>query len=137
MKKLFLSYSGVLDSITHGYVSHADLASGIYMFQCVRAHAIAPRDRSEYMRREWKRRGIASAHAILRPNLLKAEKEGRVCWLRKDNGDYRPVREEFNHILARCNLPLIKFGPYEAIPVHIPTTELIILRNNIPLEIIS
>lgn len=93
MKKLFLSYSALLKSVSNGSVTQADLDSGLYYFGCCREQVFAP------WTEDAPKRIMAAA--------LKAEAEGRIIWRTRFGGNtYQQLGE-----LLLCN-------GYDAVATH-------------------
>lgn len=132
MRKIFLSFNSLLNLINMGAISHADMAHGFYMFGCSRALAMdpAPRDREE--KRDWLKHG-KQAYEMMLPHLLKAEKEGRVIWMSKKDGQFRVVNKDFNEMLKKHKMPEVVFPPGVCIPLHYPTTEKLLVDLGVQL----
>lgn len=122
MRKLFLSFNSLLNLINMGAISHADMAHGFYMFGCSRDVVMDPAPREASELKEWRHHG-KQAYGMMLPHLLKAEKDGRVVWLRKKGGQFRVANKDFNKMLAKHNMPEVVFPDNVCIPLHYPTTE--------------
>lgn len=109
MKKLFLSFSTLLREIANGRVNEEDLNQGLFMFGCTRGHAFAPGAKNETDERTWNNGKNAAAHPVLVNALAQAEKEGRVAWLKDEDG--RATRSHvtvFNELMAANHLPQLQ-----------------------------
>ena len=83
MKKLFLSYSALMKSVTNGSVTETDLAEGLFYFGCGREQVFAP----------W----TEDAPKRIMAAVEKAEKEGRVAWKPRFGGNsYEQLNELFS-----------------------------------------
>jgi hypothetical protein len=109
MRKIFLSYSALIALYNYGEISHADMAHGIFMFGCTPKALKNPLPKDPATRALWLAHG-KQAHEAMMPHFNKAEKEGRVIWIRKPTGEYRVANNDFNKMLSRLGLPLADFG---------------------------
>lgn len=117
MRKLFMSYSSLLQLINRGFISHADMAHGVYMFNCNRQLVVKPEPPKGEDLAIWRQR-YAQAHSFFLPHFLKAEKEGRVVMLTKPNGTYRCAHLDFNKMLKKLGIPELEFVNGQSIPAN-------------------
>ena len=91
--KLFISFTGTLCALRSGQVGAADLDTGLFVFGCVRDHAITPGANGEYVEHDVRDR--PDLHQQLVAALLKAETAGRVRWraLEQRNASFALVNE--------------------------------------------
>ena len=85
MRKIFPSFTGLLQLLKYDRVTQDDLDNGIFCFGCVRDHCMHPEKQEDPHSNEvnWLRLPPAEANAIHRrlvDAVLKAEGEGRVAW---------------------------------------------------------
>jgi len=132
MRKIFLSYSALINLWNRYEISHADLDSAVFMFGCTRNALMKPIPKDAVLHAQWLRHGKA-AHDIMMPYYMKAEREGRAIWLRKPNGEYRVVNTQFNVMLRSLGMPEVDFG-HECFPLNYPATAEMIKRFNINLD---
>ncbi len=78
MRKLFVSFTGVMYAIKQGRVNEGDLANGLFIFGCTRGHAITPGAAGEYI--ESVVSECPEVHKQLVEAITAAEADGRIRW---------------------------------------------------------
>ncbi len=104
MRKLFLSFSGLLYALASGKITQDDLNTGLFYFGCRRQHAFHPEQDAynEITSVSRDNAGVGErAHALLVEGLIKAEAEGRVNWRGENENRYG----ELSKLLVANGLP--------------------------------
>lgn len=103
MRKLFVSFTSLLQLVSARQVSPEDLANGLFFFGCWREHAINPGGAGETDTRE-SNPAYSGAHAIIRTAVLRAGVEGRVAWHNGKNRTRSPWMR-LDDLLAQHGIP--------------------------------
>lgn len=105
MRRLFVSFTGLLYGLQRNAVSQADLDNGVFYFACTRDHAVKPweSDYNElniFEREDGSLDGdaAATAHRLVIAAVTKAEREGRIAW--RPNAETPNNFRQLNDLLA-------------------------------------
>jgi hypothetical protein len=109
--KLFISFSLLMSRLAEKKVTWADLSRGLFYFGCTREHVINPGANGEYV--EMVVEENSDVLSRLQKAVLKAEKEGRVAWRKRDehnsyeqldgllvSNGFKPLAEEDSNVLG-------------------------------------
>ena len=83
-RKLFISFTGLMYALKAGRINDDDLADGLFVFGCVRDHAITPGALGEHVESVVVEN--PEVHARLAQAVLDAECLGRVVWRSREGG---------------------------------------------------
>ncbi|KKU48815.1 hypothetical protein A3E96_03705 [Candidatus Uhrbacteria bacterium RIFCSPHIGHO2_12_FULL_46_13] len=105
MRKLFVSFTGLLQEMVNGRVTKEDLADGIFSFGCMREHALRPWE-DETNEVEWIARDVGDErakeiHAQIVEALWVAEAHGRAQYRTDESNSY----EKLNVLIVANGYP--------------------------------
>jgi hypothetical protein len=136
MKKLFLSFSTLLSHIADGKVTQDELDTGLFLFGCVRSHALQPGAQGETDERTWNKGKNAQGHPTLVTALLKAEEEGRAGWIRPESGVRKEPFAVLNALLEKQGLPSVPQEPGDSTHHSYPLMADRIAAAGLPLQVV-